>query len=109
MPNEGAEQGRAAPVPAALHTVLTLVARREAFSRAEIALRTGLARSTVGQQVDELLDGGILHEALVGNWVRGRPPRALSINPAAGTFAVANVGVSATWVAVTDLTGELIA
>ena len=109
MPKDGVEAAQIGGVPAALHTVLTLVARRQAFSRAEIALRTGLARSTVGQQVDELLGRGILCEAVSGNSVRGRPPRALSINPAAGTFAVANVGPSATWVAVTDLTGELIA
>lgn len=109
MPNEGVELAQVAPVPAALHSVLTLVARREAASRAEIALRTGLARSTVGQQVDELLGCGLLRETLVDTSVRGRPPRTLGINPAAGTLAVANVGVSATWVAVTDLTGEMIA
>jgi hypothetical protein len=77
-------------------------------SRAEIALRTGLARSTVGQQVDELIGRGIVLETVAGQSVRGRPPRALSINPAAGRFAVANVGTEATGVAVTDLTGELI-
>jgi predicted NBD/HSP70 family sugar kinase len=108
MPKEGGEVPPGSRVPAALHTVLTLVARREVSSRAEIALRTGLARSTVGQQVDELIGRGIVLESLAGKSVRGRPPRALTINPAAGTLAVAQVGTAATGVAVTDLTGELI-
>ncbi|MFB6675400.1 ROK family protein [Streptomyces sp. NPDC056390] len=98
-----------APVPAALHTVLTLVASRAAASRAELARRSGLARSTVGQQVDELLRRGIVTENVAGQSVRGRPPRALTISPEAGTLAVAFVAPEATGVAVTDLNGELIA
>ncbi|MCW2872398.1 MAG: hypothetical protein JWL99_3718, partial [Streptomyces oryziradicis] len=49
-------------VPVALRKVLDLVVSGEATSRAEIARRSGLARSTVGQQVDHLLHRGILQE-----------------------------------------------
>jgi predicted NBD/HSP70 family sugar kinase len=97
------------PVPVALHTVLTLIAESEAASRADIARRTGLARSTVGQQIDELLRRGIITETVVGQSVRGRPPRTLTISPEAGTLAVVFVSPESTGVAVTDLNGDLIA
>jgi predicted NBD/HSP70 family sugar kinase len=93
----------------ALYTVLTLVARSEAASRADLARRTGLARSTVGQQIDELLRRGIITETVVGQSVRGRPPRTLTVSPEAGTLAAVFVSPESTGVAVTDLNGDLIA
>ncbi|MET9532814.1 hypothetical protein ABZY02_20020 [Streptomyces sp. NPDC006649] len=49
--------------------MLGAVAAGEATSRAEIARRTSLARSTVGQQVDHLLRRGILEETEIGEVV----------------------------------------
>ncbi|MDJ1130986.1 ROK family transcriptional regulator [Streptomyces iconiensis] len=93
----------------ALRRILAAVASGEATSRAEIARRTSLARSTVGQQVDHLLRRGILSETEVGASVRGRPPRVLSISPLAGTLAVADVDVSETRVVIADLSRRILA
>ncbi|WP_406440000.1 ROK family transcriptional regulator [Streptomyces sp. NBC_01613] len=96
-------------VPVGLHRVLDLVVSGEATSRAEIARRSGLARSTVGQQVAHLVGHGILEEIESGESVRGRPPRVLTLSPRAGTIAVADVDTLASRVAIADLTGRLLA
>ncbi|MGP4043872.1 ROK family protein [Streptomyces sp. 2A115] len=96
-------------VPVGLRRVLDLVVSGEATSRAEIARRSGLARSTVGQQVDHLVGRGILQELESSESVRGRPPRVLTLSPRAGTIAVADVDLLASQVAIADLTGRVLA
>ncbi|MFD4872529.1 ROK family protein [Streptomyces sp. NPDC058420] len=97
------------PVPVALRRVLDLVVSGEATSRAEISRRSGLARSTVGQQVDHLVARGILQELESRESVRGRPPRVLTISPQAGTIAVADIDTLSSQVAIADLTQRVIA
>ncbi|WP_344594932.1 ROK family transcriptional regulator [Actinomadura vinacea] len=92
----------------ALHKVLCMIASREATSRAAIARLTGLARSTVSQQVDNLIDLGIVQESEANQSVRGRPPRALAVSPLAGTIAVLDVDVAATQLAISDLSGTVL-
>jgi predicted NBD/HSP70 family sugar kinase len=96
------------PVAIALRKVLEMIATGEATSRAAIARLTGLARSTVSQQVDELIERGIVEETESNESVRGRPPRALTISPRAGSIAVADVDVAATQLAIADLSGTVI-
>ncbi|MEU9898654.1 ROK family protein [Streptomyces phaeochromogenes] len=96
-------------MPVALRKVLDLVVSGEATSRAEISRRSGLARSTVGQQVDHLVARGILQELESRESVRGRPPRVLTISPQAGTIAVADIDTLASQVAIADLTQRVIA
>ncbi|NGO06689.1 ROK family protein [Streptomyces sp. HC44] len=96
-------------VPVGLRKVLDLVVAGEATSRAEIARRTGLARSTVGQQVDHLVGRDILQELESRESVRGRPPKVLTLSPRAGTIAVADVDLLVSQVAIADLTGRVIA
>ncbi|MFD3588246.1 ROK family protein [Streptomyces sp. NPDC058683] len=96
-------------VPVGLRRVLDMVVSGEATSRAEIARRSGLARSTVGQQVSHLVGRGILEEIESGESVRGRPPRVLTLSPRAGTIAVADVDTLAARVAIADLTGRVLA
>ncbi|MGW7545912.1 ROK family protein [Streptomyces sp. NPDC054770] len=69
-------------------------------NRAEIARRSGLARSTVGQQVDHLVGTGILEEVESRRSVRGRPPRVLEISSQAGTVAVVDVDTAESQVAI---------
>ncbi|MFF1739679.1 ROK family transcriptional regulator [Streptomyces mirabilis] len=109
--SEGHTAGTApsSPVPVALRRVLDLVVSGEATSRAEIARRSGLARSTVGQQVDHLVARGILQELESRESVRGRPPRVLTISPQAGTIAVADIDTLSSQVAIADLTRRVIA
>lgn len=111
MQKDGKGSGAApppAPVAIAMRKVLRVIAYREATSRAAIARLTGLARSTVSQQVDELIDLGIVEESESNQSVRGRPPRALTISPRAGTIAVADVDVAATQLAIADLSGAIV-
>ncbi|MFJ9582406.1 ROK family transcriptional regulator [Streptomyces acidicola] len=96
-------------VPLALRRVLGLVVSGQATNRAEIARRSGLARSTVGQQVDHLVGTGILEEVESRRSVRGRPPRVLTISPQAGTIVVADVDSAESQVAIADLTRRVIA
>ncbi|WP_039937011.1 ROK family transcriptional regulator [Streptomyces himastatinicus] len=96
-------------VPVGLRKVLDLVVSGEATSRAEIARRSGLVRTTVGKQVDHLVARGILEELESSESVRGRPPRVLTLSPRAGTVAVADVDTLASQVAIADLTGRVLA
>lgn len=97
------------PISGALRKVLSMIATGEATSRAEIARFSGLARSTVGHQVDELLKRGIIEESTSAKSERGRPARMLVISPSAGTIAVADIDIGATQVAIADLQGEILA
>ncbi|MEV7872239.1 ROK family protein [Streptomyces sp. NPDC088124] len=96
-------------VPVGLRKVLDLVVSGEATSRAEIARRSGMARSTVGQQVDFLITRDIIQEIESSESVRGRPPRVLTLSPRAGTIVVADVDTAGARVALADLTGSLVA
>ncbi len=96
-------------MPHALRRVLGLVVSGAATNRAEIARRSGLARSTVGQQVDHLVGTGILEEVESRRSVRGRPPRVLEISSQAGTVAVVDVDTAESQVAIADLSRRVIA
>lgn len=96
------------PVSGALRKVLSMIATGEATSRAEIARFSGLARSTVGHQVDDLLARGIIEESTTGKSERGRPARLLMISPRAGTIAVADIDIGATQLAIADLKGDIL-
>ena len=64
--------------------VLWLIRNGEADTRAAIAQRTGLARSTVTQRIDALLDSGLIYEAGENESTGGRPPGRLAFNHGAG-------------------------
>ena len=67
---------------------IVLVLRKQGvLSRAEIARRTGMARSTVSETVRELIDQGLIVEGQVQRTGRhGRPAVGISLNPRAGTW-----------------------
>ena len=96
-------------VPAGLRTVLDFVVSGKATSRAEIARRSGLVRTTVGKHVDHLVERGILREFEANESVRGRPPRVLALSPRAGTVAVADIDMLASRIAIADLSGRVLA
>lgn len=92
-----------------MSTVAFLVAQGTAVSRAEIARQTGLARSTVSQRVEQLLDLGLLIDSGTSASTVGRPPAILSVNPDAGVLLSANVGASHVRLGVSDLGMNLVA
>lgn len=72
--------------------ILELVARGEATSRSQLAESLGLAPSTVGLRVQELLDAGLLDETGVGASRGGRRPRALKVREDHGEVLTVDLG-----------------
>src|SRR5262245_37334144 len=69
--------------------VLNFLRRQQQMSRAELARRSGLQRSTVSAIVDQLIGEGWVTEGAVGRALRGRRPRFLHLNvERAGILAV---------------------
>jgi predicted NBD/HSP70 family sugar kinase/lambda repressor-like predicted transcriptional regulator len=83
-----------------------------AASRAELARRTGLSRTTVASVVAELERGGVLDERAdqAGASPRGgRPPRLLSFSRSAGAAIGIDFGKSHLRVAASDLSHAILA
>ncbi len=78
-------------------------------TRAELADTTGLARSTIALRVDALMHLGLI--APVGDAVStgGRPSSRFALNPGARVVLAADLGASHAILAVTDLTGAVLA
>jgi predicted NBD/HSP70 family sugar kinase len=85
--------------------VLRVIRDAGALTRAELARRTGLARSTVAQRVDTLLEHQLVHELGSNDSTGGRPPTALSFNDGSGIVLCADLGVTHSRLAVCDLGG----
>jgi predicted NBD/HSP70 family sugar kinase len=68
---------------------LSLIRRHEPLSRADLARRSGLQRSTVSAIIDELIVEGWVNEGELGLLPRGRRPRFLHVN----TERVGTIGV----------------
>src|SRR5262245_20034430 len=60
--------------------MLNLLRRHQPMSRADLARRSGLQRSTVSAIVDQLIDEGWITEGAIGKLPRGRRPRFLHLN-----------------------------
>lgn len=83
--------------------MLQLVREGKARTRRDLIAVTGLARSTVTQRVDQLIEAGYLEESGVGTSTGGRPPSVLSPRSSAGVVLVADIGATHCRVALTDL------
>lgn len=78
-------------------------------TRAELAKSTGLARSTIAARVDELMRMGLITPVAEAVSTGGRPPSQFALNPAAKVVIAADIGASHATVAITDLTGSVLA
>ncbi|MGD7706296.1 ROK family transcriptional regulator [Microlunatus sp. Y2014] len=92
-----------------LGLVLRAVLTGDSPSRADVAARTGMTRSTVSRLVDELMAGGLLAELEPLTGARGRP--ATPLVAAAGTVAALGLELSVEHVFahVSDLAGNVLA
>ena len=90
-------------------SVLSLIRTGEAVTRADLARRTGLARSTVAQRVEALLAHRLVYEAGGSASTGGRPPAVLAFNRGAGVVLVADLGATHSRLAVSDLAGTPLA
>lgn len=89
--------------------LLRLIRSGEATTRAELALTTGLARSTIAQRIDSLTANGWIKDDGEAPSTGGRPPTVLGLNEHARTVLVGDLGSTHSRVALANLGGEIIA
>ncbi len=89
--------------------VFQLLRDGRARTRAELALTTGLARSTVASRIDALISLGLVGPAGEAMSSGGRPPSRFAFNPAARVVLAIDVGATHVILAVTDLGGRILA
>jgi len=99
-----------------IQVLATLLQARRGLSRAELARRVGLNRSSIGSVVAGLVEAGLVRErderadiALGGESESeqvGRPGIAIEINPDGGAFIGVEIGIERLAVWVVDLAGE---
>ncbi|MQA74595.1 MAG: ROK family protein [Solirubrobacterales bacterium] len=106
MPENGANRNSG---PIGAGAMLQLIRDGTAVTRADLARRTGLARSTVAQRVDALLAHKLVYEAGGSESTGGRPPTVLAFNHEAGVVLVADLGATHSRLAIADLASEPLA
>lgn len=89
--------------------VLQLIWRERQLSRAEIARRKDLSRSTVSIIVGELLDRGLVKEVGAGESRGGRRPIVLEFDDDAATILGVDLGATHVAVTLTNLRGSVLA
>jgi len=89
--------------------LLRLIRSGEATTRAELALTTGLARSTIAQRIEILAASGWIESSGEAPSTGGRPATVLGFNKNSGTALVADLGVTHSRVAIANLGGEILA
>ncbi|WP_067495258.1 ROK family transcriptional regulator [Actinoplanes sp. TFC3] len=92
--------------------VLTLLRERGSLSRAQIAARVGLSRTTLSEITSELLARGAIVVVTTDAQVRagsGRPAELLALDPHSGQFMGVDLGHTRVRVAVADASHEIIA
>jgi predicted NBD/HSP70 family sugar kinase len=77
-------------------------------TRAELAVLTGLARSTIAARVDALMASGFVSAVGEAASSGGRPPSRFAFNPTARVVLAVDLGASHSVIAVTDLAGTVL-
>ncbi|GAA1825110.1 ROK family protein [Nesterenkonia flava] len=78
-------------------------------TRAWLASMTGLARSTVSSRIEELLASSLIAPAGESSSTGGRPPSTFILNPGARCTVAVDLGGTHARLAVTDLSGHILA
>ncbi|MBC7762321.1 MAG: ROK family protein, partial [Candidatus Saccharibacteria bacterium] len=78
-------------------------------TRAELAVLTGLARSTIAMRVDSLMASGFISAVGEAASSGGRPPSRFAFNPTARLVLAVDLGASHCVIAVTTLSGTVLA
>lgn len=91
------------------HLILGLIRAQQPVSRADLARRTGLQRSTVSQITDDLIRQRWVTEGATGHSARGRKPRLLYLNVERARILGVDVRPAATTIAVADPNGRVVA
>ena len=88
--------------------VLNYVRDRGPISRAEIARRTSLQRSTISEIVDSLLGEGLIEEVGAGASTGGRCPKLLALRASGAAAVGIDIAPTHTTVASCDLAGTVL-
>lgn len=91
-----------------LSSALRLIHTEAPISRAQLAVATGLNKSTISSLVDDLLGRQLVHETGINSPGAGRPATMLEINPQAGCIVGVELGVDFVLVALTDFMGAIL-
>ncbi|MEU0571487.1 ROK family transcriptional regulator [Nonomuraea sp. NPDC005983] len=97
------------PQPGSPGDVLALISAGSATTRSDLVRLTGLARSTISQRVDALIESGLIEEIESGESTGGRPPRQLRLHTEVHAFAGVDLGATHCRVALMDMSGEVLA
>ncbi|MGI9606834.1 MAG: ROK family protein [Acidimicrobiales bacterium] len=89
--------------------LLRLIRSGQATTRAQLAVTTGLARSTIAQRIESLAASGLIRVNGEAPSTGGRPATVLGFNPDAGAVLVADLGATHSRVALANLGGEILA
>lgn len=88
--------------------MLQLLWKERETSRADLARRTGLSRSTVSAIVQDLLETGLVHEVRTGVSTGGRRPIVLAFDDEAAYLVGVELGASHVTAVLTDLRGRVL-
>jgi glucokinase-like ROK family protein len=91
-----------------LSSVLRLIYSLAPLSRAKLAAKTGLNKSTISSLVEDLLDRNLIHEIGTDSVGTGRPATLLEINPKAGAVVGVELGVDFVAVVLADFIGHIL-
>lgn len=91
-----------------LSSVLRLIHSEAPLSRAQLAVKTGLNKSTVSSLVEDLLERNLIHETGINSTGTGRPAMLLEINPQAGAIIGVELGVDFIAIILTDFMGKVL-
>jgi len=109
LPGSGARRTARARRTLLADSNLQLIWKEQRISRAEIARRTGLSRSTVSETVDALLPTGLIAEVGIAPSNGGRPPVVLEFRDDACAILGVDMGAAHVTVVLTDLRGRVLA
>lgn len=89
-------------------SVLKTIHKEAPLSRAQLAIKTGLNKSTISSLVDELLDRKLIHETGMNSIGTGRPATLLEIDPQAGSIVGVELGVDFVAAVLTNFVGHIL-
>ncbi|MGB9592581.1 MAG: ROK family transcriptional regulator [Anaerolineae bacterium] len=89
--------------------ILNVIRQEGSVSRAAIARRTRLSRSTVSSIVSELLEANLVHEVGRGRSSGGRRPILINLNYNAGYVVGVDLGATHIIVLIANLNGDVVA
>ena len=89
-------------------TVMDCIRLSAPLSRAELAVRTGLNRSTISSIIDGLIEMGFVHETVRQDPKIGRPGMLLQLNPEGGFAVGIELGVDFITVVATNFVAQVL-